>query len=142
MSLLKWLVVVCALGFGYHLWSEHKAAQELAGLEQSSPGEFVPTAMPSDARPGTVLILAPVNCPSVAAKRADALAEKLGGMGIPTMRSNHFSANISNPSEDDKASLKRAAAVLSGDMPAVFVNGMGKANPSVQEVVAIYQRTR
>jgi hypothetical protein len=142
MSLLKILMVVGVLGFAYHSWNEHKQAKLLAVQAQASPGGFIPAAMPNDAKPGTVLILAPLNCPSDAAQRADALAVRLDRMGIPTQRSNHFSANVTNPSEEETANLNRSASVLNGEIPAVFINGMAKANPSADEVAAEYRRAK
>ena len=142
MSFLKLLMLIGVLGFAYHQWDAHQQAKMLATYAQASPGGFIPTAMPDEAKPGTVLILAPVNCPSDAAQRADHLADQLGRMGIPTLRSSHFSASVSNPSDEAQANLQRATSVLNGTIPAVFINGMGKANPSVDEVVAEYKRTK
>ncbi len=41
-----------------------------------------------------------------------------------------------NPSAEQQAQLQRTVAVLNGGIPAVFFNGMGKANPTLDEVVA------
>jgi len=37
--------------------------------------------------------------------------------------------------------MKRTQAVLAGEIPAVFINGMGKSNPTADEAAAEYQRT-
>jgi hypothetical protein len=37
--------------------------------------------------------------------------------------------------------MERAVDVLKGEIPAVFINGMGKSNPTAEEVAAEYQRT-
>ncbi len=39
-------------------------------------------------------------------------------------------------SAEQQAQLQRTVAVLNGGIPAVFFNGMGKANPTLDEVVA------
>ncbi|WP_242100256.1 hypothetical protein [Stutzerimonas stutzeri] len=93
-------------------------------------------AMPGGARSGVVMVFAPVNCPSDAARRADELAAGLTRMGIAVQRSSHFSTETTNPSAEQQAQLQRTVAVLNGGIPAVFFNGMGKANPTLDEVVA------
>jgi len=40
------------------------------------------------------------------------------------------------------AASDRAVAILNGEIPAVFINGVGKANPSAEEVLAEFERTR
>lgn len=141
MGFAKLLIVLAALGFGFHLWQQHQSSARLEAGASPSPGGFVDTAMPQGAKPDTVLILAPLNCPSEAAQRAEALAAELDRMGVPHVRGDSFSLNFSNPSEQERASADRAVAVLNGTIPAVFVNGRGKANPSAQEVADEYRRT-
>lgn len=140
MGFARLLILLAALGFGFHLWQQHQRAGTLTSA-QASPGGFVPAAMPDGASPGTVLILAPVNCPSDAAQRADALAAALTRMGVPNVRGDRFALNFSNPSDEERAAADRAVAVLNGTIPAVFVNGMAKANPSAEEVAEEYRRT-
>lgn len=140
MGFARLLILLAALGFGFHLWQQHQRTSTLTSAP-ASPGGFVPTAMPEGAAPNTVLILAPLNCPSDAAQRADALAADLSRMGVPNVRGNSFSLHVSNPSDDERAATDRAVAVLNGTIPAVFINGMAKANPSAQEVAEEYRRT-
>lgn len=75
-------------------------------------------------------------------QRADALSERLNRLGIPNVRSASYSVNRNDPSAEQKAGLDRAVGVLNGEIPAVFVNGMAKANPSAEEVAAEYARTK
>jgi hypothetical protein len=96
--------------------------------------------MPDGARPNTVIILAPENCPSEAAQRADSLASRLTEAGISNIRSSSYSTNIADPTKDQQAAVERAVKVLNGEVPAVFVNGMAKANPSFDDVVSEYRR--
>jgi hypothetical protein len=139
--LVKLLLVLCVAVGVHHFWAKHQAVMSTPMAYQASPGEFVHTAMPGGAKPNTVLILAPLNCPSLAAKRADSLAQRLTRMGIPNSRGNSFSLRVNNPSAEAQAEMKRAADVLQGEIPAVFINGMGKANPSAEEVATVYRRT-
>lgn len=140
MGLMRWLIIFAAAGFAFHWWQDYK--MENHPDAQLSANGFVSTAMPASATKNSVLILAPVNCPSEAAQRANALSERLTRMGVPNVRGDSYSLNISNPTKDEKAAVERAVAVLNGEIPAVFINGMGKANPTADEVLAEYQRTR
>ena len=146
MQLLKLVLAVAVLGYGYHAWHVHKNGDATLATTsaRSAPGSsgFMPVAMPEGSSRNTVLILAPINCPSSDAKRADVLAESLTRRGIPNIRSSSYSLRIANPSEAEQANMKRAGDVLGGGIPAVFVNGMGKSNPSIDEVAAEYARTR
>ncbi len=136
MSLTRVLFIAAVLGLGYKLWSGHQQEALLQAGTASSLSGFVPVAMPGGARSGVVMVFAPVNCPSDAARRADELAAGLTRMGIAVQRSSHFSTETTNPSAEQQAQLQRTVAVLNGGIPAVFFNGMGKANPTLDEVVA------
>lgn len=142
MGFVRLLLLVGALGLGWHLWQEHKSDKQMAEARSGSAAGFMTTAMPSVARHNVVLILAPVDCPSEAAQRADALASELTRRGIPNERSSSFSLSMDNPSAEQRAAIDRAVAVLNGEIPAVFINGMGKSNPSADDVAAEFQRTR
>ncbi|MBD9409113.1 hypothetical protein [Stutzerimonas stutzeri] len=136
MSLTRVLFIAAVLGLGYKLWSGQQQEALLQAGAASSPSGFVPVAMPGGARSGVVMVFAPVNCPSDAARRADELAAALTRRGIAVQRSSHFSTETTNPSAEQQAQLQRTVAVLNGGIPAVFFNGMGKANPTLDEVVA------
>jgi hypothetical protein len=139
MGTVKLLLIVCALGFAFHWWNGR--GDGLANAP-TSPNGFVSVVMPDGAEANTVVILAPVDCPSDAAQRADALSRELTRLGIRNVRSNSFSANIADPNAKQQAGIERAFAVLNGQIPAVFVNGMGKANPTAAEVVSEYRGKR
>lgn len=142
MRILTLLMVLAMAGGAYHWWSGREAAAAaMAGVEPS-PSGFVPVLMPAGVRPGTVVIMAPANCPSDAAQRADALADALARAGIPHVRSSSYAVDLADPSREQIAAAQRATAVIRGQIPAVFVNGMGKANPAADEVIAEYRRTR
>ncbi|MFZ1905336.1 MAG: hypothetical protein WAU56_08090 [Steroidobacteraceae bacterium] len=139
MSTLKALVIAAVvLAGGAHVWQSHQraaAARELQALADSNG--FVPVQMPDGTPRDTVLILAPLNCPSAAAKRAEALAARLSKMGIPNVRRNNYS--ISNPTPDELAGIKRAYALSGGEIPVVMINGRAKDNPTADEIATEYR---
>ena len=145
MRVLQVLAIIAAAGFAEHVWQGHAHRHaELAiahAQAQSSANGFVATAMPEGASADTVLVLAPVNCPSQAARRADALARKLTEMRIPNRRSDSFRLHVNNPTPEQRDAMQSATNVLRGEIPAVFINGMGKSNPTAEEVAAEYERT-
>jgi hypothetical protein len=137
MNILKLLAVVAALGAGYHVWHKHQAASEPAAAATMS--EFVKVPPPTGLKDDGVLIIAPKDCPSDAAQRADAMARELAEHGIPVTRSNNVSWEISAP---DPEAIARLNTVMAGEIPMVFVNGKAKANPSVDEVLHEYHDGR
>jgi len=131
------IVFVIAVAFvAYKAWSGHREQQRFEAAKDGAG--FVSVAMPSDASPGTVVILAPQNCPSAAAQRARTLAQELTHRGIPNQISSHYAASIESPTEEDLVLLRRAATVLNGEIPAVFVKGRAKSNPTADEVASEY----
>lgn len=138
MGWLKILALAAVLGFAAHWWKTHDMPDVQAASD--NPNGFVPVTMPDGAGSEAVIILAPLNCPSEAAQRADALADRLTQLGIPNVRSAHYSARFIDGQDD--AARQGSLAVLNGEIPAVFVHGMGKANPTAEEVAAEYERKK
>lgn len=136
------LFIAGLIGFAVFMWNRHNASAVAAQFAQDSPNGFISVIMPDGAAANSVVILAPVNCPSDGAQRADALASQLTGMGIPNVRSSSYTTNITDPSEEQRAAADRAVSVLNGQVPAVFINGMAKSNPTAEEVAAEYERTK
>lgn len=136
MNLLKLILLAAVVGAGFHYWKKHDAQTDAAALAATaSANGFVAIPLPDGMPSRGVVIFAPANCPSDAAKRADALASHLSARGIPHSRSQ--SADFSNLS--DAASANRVMAVMNGDVPIVFVNGKARANPSPEQVVSEYR---
>jgi hypothetical protein len=132
MRVLQLVVVAGVSFFGYQKWCSHKASSR----------EFIPVAMPDDAIPNQVIIYAPLNCPSEATIRANALAAKLNQIGISVKRSDSFQYSRNNRSDGERASLVHSGELINGELPAVFINGRGKAKPSLEEVVAEFNHSR
>lgn len=139
MQIIRLLILAGLIGLGYHWWQGRGDASHAASESQSG---FVSVLMPAGAERNNVLILAPVNCPSEDAQRADALAAELTRMGIPNTRSSSYSLAVDNPTREQKERMDRAVVVMNSDIPAVFINGMAKSNPTAEEVAEEYARTR
>ena len=136
MNLIKLLLLIAVAGGGYHYWKTHSVERALAAA--TSEGGFVSIPMPDGMSPHGVVVFAPENCPSDAAQRAYALVSDLGSRGVPVSRSD--SASFGDL--PDAATAERVRAVMSGEVPIVFVNGKAKPNPSLEEVVTEYRRRR
>jgi hypothetical protein len=136
----KWLLIaVVAIGASYQLWTAHErtvAERSLLPFEDSNG--FVPIQTPAGSPPDTVVILAALNCPSAAAKRADTMASRLTELGIPNARANQYSVSITDRAQ--LPLLQRTSIVLRGEIPVVIINGMAKANPTVDDVASEFRR--
>ena len=140
MSALRLLLAVAFLGLCvhyWHAWREEKALQAIA-----SPNGFLPVPMPTNTPPNTVLIFAPLNCPREGAQRAEALSQKLNELGIKNIKTASYAAATFENTEENLASYKRLNVVMTGEIPIALVNGMGKANPTIDELVAEYNSTQ
>jgi hypothetical protein len=123
------------------LWAHFRGEPDYDGAEKSVNG-FVEVVMPDGAKPGTVIVFAPPNCPSKEAQRARSIHERLTAAGIPAVMSSSYSVRSAETSEEFQARLKRTQSVLSqGRIPIVFVNGMARGNPSAAEAAAEFERT-
>jgi hypothetical protein len=140
MRLLKILIVFACLFGGYRWWVGKQHSSELEAL--LSQGGFVPVEMPQGAPAHAVLVLAPPNCPSEEAQRAEALVQALTNNGVPVKKASGMSFEITNPTDEQKAGVERAVAVFNRGAPAVFVGGMGISNPTAAQAIAEYRKTR
>jgi len=136
MNALKILVALALLGFGYHQWSQRDRAAAAAAAAPSNTG-FValPAVAGANAR---VMVIAAEDCPEAAARRADDLAERLARDGIPVTRTH----NVSFPAVNGADELQRVNRVMQGELPIVIVHGRGKANPTLDEVLAEVRASR
>jgi hypothetical protein len=138
MNGFKLLLLLVVAAVGYKYWNKHHAPPviSLAAQGQTSSTGFIELPSPSNASPGNVLVLAAENCPEEAAKRADALTEELRRNNIPVTRAHSTNFSFQNPDPD---TMRRLDSVMRGDLPVVFINGKGKSNPTLDEVIAEYQ---
>jgi hypothetical protein len=136
----KLILAAAVVGGGVHVWQTHERSVAIRNLLASGDAYgFVPVLTSNGAPANTAIILAAINCPSAQAKRADALAAKLNELGIPNTRANNYA--VANVTREQAAMIKQTSAVLGGEIPVVIINGKGKANPSVDDVVAEYRQS-
>lgn len=141
MSLfVRVIIVVAVLGFGYHWWGQR--SERLAIQRATDESGFLPVPMPDGAERDKVLIFTPLNCPKEGAQRAAALADKLTAAGIDNIKTSHYGAQAFANTEENHAAYKRLDVVMRGEIPIALINGMGKANPTADEVIAVFRRTR
>jgi hypothetical protein len=133
------LLATGALVLGVHLWHSHQHAVFERQLEtMTDVNGFVSVQPPIGARPDTVVILAPLNCPHAGAQRAEALAKYLTEHGIPNVRSAEYSVSGAGA---NAMLMKATAAIATGALPVVLVNGRGKDNPAPWQVADEYRST-
>lgn len=139
MRLLK-IVFVFAVLFGAYRWWDGKRNDDRVAT--AGQDRFVPVQTPDGAPEHAVLVLAPPNCPSAEAKRAEALVQHLTEQGIPVKQGSRMSFNIINPTDEQRAGVERAVAVFNRGAPAVFIDGMAMSNPTPAQAVSEYRRTK
>ena len=140
MTVIRMILVVALLGLIAHWWKRH--SEHVSIQRARDQNGFMAVPMPDGAEPNTVLLFAPLNCPKEGARRATALSEKLTALGIPNVRTAHYGAKSYEPSEENRAAFKRLEVVMTGEIPIAMINGMGKANPTADEIVSEYNRTK
>lgn len=143
MGIVRIALLLGLVGLGVHLCGrEASTERSLADkpVDAVSANGFVTMPRLSGAPAGKVVIFAPKNCPSAAARRADAIARALAHRGIPAVRLER--ADFEFDQVPDAAIMRRINTVVGGEMPVVFVNGRAKTNPMLEDVVAEYRRDR
>ena len=133
MKIIKLLLLLIVAGLAFQYWQTHQAATG------PSPNGFVTLPMLVGGAPGQVVVFAPENCPSEKARQADDLAQQLASRNIPSLRSHDVSFAATNP---EPGIGERLNTVMNGELPIVFVNGRGKANPTLEEILAEYRGAR
>ena len=98
--------------------------------------------MPEGSARNTVFVFAPINCPREGAQRARAMVQKLDDLGIANVLTDHYGAQVFEPNPETEVAFKLLNTVMTGDIPIVLINGVGKANPTIDEVVSEVRRTQ
>ena len=138
MSLIKLLVIAALLGYGYHYYTNNRSTANTVakvGVGSSSHGFVEMPAFPGSSG-ASVVIFAPENCPEEGARRAEALADRLEQNGVSITQSSNVNFSFDN---NDPAYVQRVLDVMNGEIPIVVVRGRGKANPTLEEVLAVYR---
>jgi hypothetical protein len=140
MNFTKLLLFVAVIGLGYHFWDKYQMKKEWAAARATaSPNGFIPLPPPENVNPKTVLVIAAENCPKEGARRSDALAQQLASRNIPYARAHDVSFTLI---DGDAKFSTRLDMIMNGEVPIVLINGKGKANPTLEEVVAEYEASR
>ncbi|MDR7192009.1 hypothetical protein [Luteimonas terrae] len=135
MRILLILMLACAAFGAHQLWQKREAARAAA----FDATVFVAVEMPSGMQRNTVFVLAPPNCPSDQAKRAEALIRDLGNAGIPVKRESGIAFDVANPTPEQMRDIDRAISVFKRGAPVVYVNGLAMSNPSTEQTIAAYR---
>jgi len=128
MSLGRWILAAVVLGIGWQIWHRYQAAEQPV-VAKSAIG-FVKLPLPEGMDADSIVVFSPEDCPSDAARRADALVSSLASKRISVVRAHHATFDIR-----DQETADRVHSVMEGPIPVVFVRGKAKANPSVEEVL-------
>jgi hypothetical protein len=132
MNVIKLVLMLIVAGLAVQYWQANRSATG------PSLNGFLALPTMADSNPRQVVVFAPENCPSEKARQADELARQLASRNIPSVRSHDVSFSSSDP---DPSIGERLNLVMNGELPIVFVNGKGKANPTLDEVIAEYGST-
>jgi hypothetical protein len=154
------LIVFIALvvAWGYYGWRKAttQAATHRESSQERSENSFVSLPVNLVNTPG-IVIIAPLNCTSAQAEKADRLASALRNMNIPVTRSQTISWTDKPPSfssrEEAEAHMKEAqnkakevrkimGQVMGQSPPLVFVNYRFKSDPDLADVLNEYRRGR
>lgn len=138
MNFVKLLLVLAIVGAGYHFYEKRHEDDWLKTAKVSANG-FMELPAPSNLDMDGVIVFAALNCTKEAAQRADEMADALKRRNIPTKRAQ--SINFQFSEDPGPHVVKRINSVLKGELPIVFVNGKGKANPTLDEVLSEYGRS-
>ncbi len=136
MKIIKLVLFLAVVGVAYQ-WYAHQPKTGSEAVVSANGFVSLPTLVNAD--PKQVVVFAPENCPKEDARRSDELAQSLVFRNIPSVRSHDVSFTSSDP---DPAIGARLNSVMNGEFPIVFVNGKGKANPTLDEVIAEYGAKR
>jgi hypothetical protein len=150
--------VALAMAWGFHGWRK-ATTQDVAQREspqEHSEKSFASLPVRLVNTPG-IVIIAPLNCTSAQAEKADRLASALRNMNIPVTRSQTISWTDTPPSfssrEEAEAHMKEARnkakevrkimeQVMGESPPLVFVNYRFKSDPDLEDVLNEYRRGR
>jgi hypothetical protein len=140
MRLIYFAILVGFSSLAYVFWTKMEESRRINvhGSTYSENG-FVTLPGVLNQDKNTVYVIAPENCPRQSAIRARQLAQDLKNQGISVVETHRV--NYSFTTRPSKEVIDRMNGVMEGEIPIVMINGRGKANPSLGEVVAEYRRS-
>ena len=140
MDFVRFCILIAIIGAGYTYLQERDAAHVAAALKSSSNENGFVSMPPVDGQDKrSVYVVAPQNCPSDAAKRAERLVSDLSRRGIPVVKADEVSFQFAG--SPDKTTMNRINSMMKGPLPIVFVDGRASSNPSLELVVSEFNRS-
>lgn len=140
-------IAAIVLSVTVHKWYRHKAVQQLIAKTSTSRIDqygFFNVSINLPGRNG-IVIMAPLNCSSQQAQKADYLASELKRRNIPAERIKGFTVNIdvTKYTKQEMQELEeRMAYVRRMPIPIVFVNGKVKSDPTVDDIINEWKMQR
>jgi len=135
-NVIKLALMLAIVGFAYQYWSTQ---QSTSGPAVVSANGFVLMPPMANGNSNQVVVFVPEDSPREKVQQADELAQQLASRNIPAVRAHNVS--FTTAVLDPKIGV-RLDSVMKGELPIVFVNGRGKANPTIEEVIAEYGASR
>ena len=127
MRIFVVLILAAAFIGSWFIWSR----DPLADTPSDAHG-FIAMPLPGNHDAATVLILTPPSPASDLEQRAAALLRALQQENIPAVRDSRYHSN-------DPDTRRRFDALAHQPGPIVFVRGKARANPALEDVVAVYR---
>lgn len=141
------LLLLLAIGGGVYIYfNPPRAVNPLAqtGVPITADAQthgFMPIVAPDNAEAGKVLVIGPI-CNSPIGQRTKVLMQQLTQAGIPYSQTTHVNfTNPANPALANPQAVERLNQVMGGQAPIVILNGRGKANPTIAEVVSEFHQS-
>ena len=131
------MIVIAGMVFGGYKYYEQKKQSAAAAQQTAASSTSFIDVPPITGDNGSVLVVAQENCLKEEAVRSDRLAEELAKNGVRVRRVHMIEFSGFDPQQ---YSIDRLNGLMNGQLPIVFVNGRGKSNPSLGEVLAEYKK--
>lgn len=130
----KFFILLAIVVYVFYSCNNFQKEQTKSSSQNTSKFVSLPTTT-IDAN--SIVIVAAENCPREGTRRANRLAQELSKKGIPFSRTSTVGFSVSEP---NSPLIKTTEEVMNGESPIVFVKGKAKANPTLEEVIAEYNK--
>lgn len=140
---MKNLLILLLIGFAAWKYLGPGAADDSAvasAIAAPNANGFSQVLAHEGAQPGVVYVFAARNCPKEAGQRADNMARELNRRGVRVQRISHVSFVWHDNSEATRQKQAQVSQMMKGELPIVILDGMGRANPDLDSVLAEVSR--
>lgn len=138
------VLTILGLGFGVQILivgvilNSKPAGSKASTIALGKTG-FVKVALPEGAVANEVLIVGP-NCNRPEGVRTRSLVSSLAKLNIPHRQTDSISFSSDSFSSDNGlGNMTQLNNLMQGEAPIVFINGKGKSNPAIDEVLTEYK---